>query len=490
MDDDLDIEEFWDELLAHIEEGRVVPVLGADLVQIEVEGQEQPLAKVLASRLADRLRIDRSALKAQPTLQEVASAFLARGGRREEIYPKIRLLLRDLDARPGQSLEMLAEIPGFDLFVSLTFDGLMSEVLNRVRFGGEQQTLQLSFSPSRADDLPREWSTSRQPAVYQLLGRVSAAPEYAVTDEDVLEFVSAMQSEVKRPHLLLDELRGGHLLVVGASFPDWLARFFLRAAKSRPLSLARSEREIIVDPVAASDPGLVSFVRHYSYGTTLLGHDPAAFVRELHRRWQAAGHPLARRDAGSPVHRDGLDAAAQTAPRESFSVASAATYQAPASSAPETREGMLPGSVFLSYAKEDLPQVLLLKAALNRAGVDAWLDKERLEAGDAYDLKIRRFIKTCSAFVPVISRNTERRMEGYFRREWKLASERAQSIAEHVAFILPVVVDDTPEYGASVPEVFLAAQWTRLAQGQTDGGFEQRLARLVAEYRRREGISS
>ena len=70
---------------------------------------------------------------------------------------------------------------------------------------------------------------------------------------------------------------------------------------------------------------------------------------------------------------------------------------------------MRPGSVFLSYAKEDLPQVMNLKAAFDRAGVDAWLDKDRLEAGDLYDQKIRRFIKTCAVFVPVISRNTERR---------------------------------------------------------------------------------
>lgn len=481
--DDLDTEEFWDELLAYIEERRVVPVVGPGLVEVELDGTSQPLMRVLATRLAERLRVDASALSATPSLNDVASAFVAKGGRREELYPKIRLLLRDLNPKPTAALTRLAEIPGFELFVSVTFDGLLGDALNQVRFGGEPHTLQLSFSPNKADDLPRDWTTTRPPVVYHLLGKLSAAPEYAVTDEDVLEFVTSLQSEVKRPNLLFDELRGGHLLVIGAAFPDWLARFFLRAAKNRQLSLARSEREIIVDPAGANDPQLVSFVRNFSYGTRLVGFEPGAFVAELHRRWVAAGHALATPSAPPPP----ASAAAAATPGAATETRAPT---APAIVASEPRESMLPGSVFLSYAKEDLQHVLALKAALDRAGVEAWLDKERLEAGDMYDQKIRRFIKTCGAFVPVISRNTERRMEGYFRKEWKLASERAQGIAEHIPFILPVVVDDTPEYGASVPENFLSAQWTRLVNGQSGGEFEQRLLKLVAEYRRREGIAA
>ncbi len=121
------------------------------------------------------------------------------------------------------------------------------------------------------------------------------------------------------------------------------------------------------------------------------------------------------------------------------------------------------------------------------AGVDAWLDKDRLEAGDLYDQKIRRFIKTCAVFIPIISQNTERRLEGYFRREWKLAAERAQGIAEQIAFVLPVVVDETPEYGAAVPECFLDAQWTRVVNGEPGGEFEKRVAAIVSEFRRRNG---
>ena len=59
-------------------------------------------------------------------------------------------------------------------------------------------------------------------------------------------------------------------------------------------------------------------------------------------------------------------------------------------------------------------------------------------------------------------------------------------IADSVPFILPVVVDDTPEYCDTVPEAFSKAQWTRLAEGKPTPEFEARLVRLVREARKRE----
>ena len=129
-------------------------------------------------------------------------------------------------SKAGQTIINLA---GLFFVITLMFDSLMVDALNQTRFGSEARTLELAFSPARADDLPREWSRAETPIVYHLLGKLSAAPEYAVTDEDVLEFVTSLQSEVRRPNLLFDELRGSHLLVIGAALPDWLARFFLSA---------------------------------------------------------------------------------------------------------------------------------------------------------------------------------------------------------------------------------------------------------------------
>src|SRR6185295_17109245 len=78
---------------------------------------------------------------------------------------------------------------------------------------------------------------------------------------------------------------------------------------------------------------------------------------------------------------------------------------------------------------------------------------------------IRRQIKECVLFIPVISANTQARLEGYFRIEWELAAQRAMGIASGVPFILPVVIDDTREPEALVPDRFRMVQWTKLSGG-------------------------
>jgi hypothetical protein len=446
------LDDFWDDLMQFVEERRVIPIVGPDLLVGEVDGKRVTLHEVVARRLADKLRV---AIDGVPTLEGVARTFLSKGGRREEIYPRLRAVARETPFAIPEALRKLASIDAFDLYVSLGFDSLLVEAIDAARHGGQAGTLHLGFCPNRVDDLPAERAALDRPVVYSLFGKLSAAPEFAVTDEDLLEFVTNLQSHVRRPNLLFDELRANHLLVIGAALPEWLVRFFLRVTKDRQLSQHRSELEIMVEGGPQPDDGLIAFFANYSYGTRFFSLDPAQFVDELYARWSASG----RRAAPAPV--------------------------STAAASPAETSIMAPGGVFLSYAREDMDAVLALRAALEREGVPAWLDKDRLEAGDLYDQKIRRYIKTCGVFVPLISRNTERRTEGYFRREWRLAAERVLGIADDTPFILPVVVDDTPEYGASVPEAFLNAQWTRLPGGQGCDGFAERVGQIVARYQRR-----
>ena len=69
-----------------------------------------------------------------------------------------------------------------------------------------------------------------------------------------------------------------------------------------------------------------------------------------------------------------------------------------------------------------------------------------LKPGDSFNPQIEQYIcKGCSCFLAVISQNTERRLEGYFRREWNLAVERDRGIYFAKKFIVPVIVDETAE---------------------------------------------
>src|SRR6202035_1411229 len=94
--------------------------------------------------------------------------------------------------------------------------------------------------------------------------------------------------------------------------------------------------------------------------------------------------------------------------------------------------------------------------------------------------QIRKQIHDCALFVPVISAHSDARREGYFRREWKLAADRTADMAEDVAFLLPVVIDSTPDATARVPDRFREVQWSRLPDGQTSPAFIERVRRLLS----------
>ena len=138
------------------------------------------------------------------------------------------------------------------------------------------------------------------------------------------------------------------------------------------------------------------------------------------------------------------------------------------------------GAVFLSYASEDAEAAERIAAALRAAGIEVWFDKSELRGGDAWDRQIREQIHNCRLFIPVISGNSERRDEGYFRREWSLAADRTRDMAHKRAFLVPVVIDGTPERGASVPEKFHELQWTRLPAGETPSAFAERVRHLLS----------
>ena len=122
-------------------------------------------------------------------------------------------------------------------------------------------------------------------------------------------------------------------------------------------------------------------------------------------------------------------------------------------------------------------------ATSDAAGITTWFDLDRLEGGDDYDRKIQRNIARCSFFIPVVSATTQRRLEGYFRREWSYAIDRARNIADGAVFILPVCIDDTNEGDAHVPDKFRAVHYTRLPGGEVSPTFTARMQDLLSARR-------
>ena len=441
LDDDA-----WDDLLSFIEERRVIPIIGPELLQVTTDRGPRLLYDWLAEKLAGRLNVDVSQLPKPYTLNDVVCWFLGARGRREEAYVRLRGLLKDANFEPPQALRRLAAIPEFDLYVSTTCDSLLETAINMERGGGAPAAEALSYSPNRVVDLPTERDRLQRPVVYHLFGRVSASPTYVISDEDLLEFICALQSEHLAPEKLFYELEHSHLLFIGSNFTNWLARLFLRMAKRQRLSDPRDVGEIMADDHTSEDERLVSFLQQVSVRTRIY-QGAERFVDELHERLAAR-----RKPAGS-----------------------AAPVSAPVRFLPPARD-MPDNAVFISYSREDLHAVQQIKADLEAAGITTWFDMDRLESGDDYDRKIQRNIARCSYFIPVISATTQRRLEGYFRREWSYAMDRVRNMADGALFILPVTIDGTTAAEALVPDKFKALHFTQLPGGAVPAEFVQRLA--------------
>ncbi|MGE5615312.1 MAG: toll/interleukin-1 receptor domain-containing protein, partial [Bacillota bacterium] len=418
-------EDAWEDLLNFIEEKRVIPIVGPELLKIETPSGPRLLYDWVAEKMAAKLNVDLSQLPPDYNLNDVVCWFLSARGRREETYTRMRSVLREANFEPPSALRKLAQISDFDLFVTTTFDPLLEQALNAERFQGSQGTEVLAYAPNRVADLPSEREQLQRPVIYHLLGRCSASPTYVISDEDTLEFVCALQSEHLTPEKLFHELEHNHLLIIGSNFSNWLARLFLRMAKRRRLSDPRDVGEVLADNHSEGDDRLMAFLQQVSVRTRVYS-GAEQFVNELHTRWMA---------------------------RRKSNAATLSVAAGPQRILPPEKE-MPDNAVFISYAREDLQAVQRLKAALDAAGIRTWFDLDRLEGGDDYDRKIQRNIARCSYFVPIVSATTERRLEGYFRREWNYAIDRTRTMAEGAIFILPVCIDDTDANAAHIPDKF------------------------------------
>jgi hypothetical protein len=438
----------WSKLLQSIAKGVVIPIIGRDLLRVEIEGKSQLLYEYLAQRLARELEVD----ECDPcsSLDQVVAAYLnaSRRNSRDDVNVKTFEILGEIQGQIPipEPLQKLATIEPFRLFVSTTVDSLLARAL------GSPADHVFAYAPNSAlCDIPRDYSRSPHRIVFHLFGKISGIPDSALIDEETLEFIWKLHEESMSGRLanLFDELRTKRLLLIGNAHPDWLARFFVRLNRRERLYAGNEAREFVADGVVVSDAHLRDFLENFSPQTKSFGvANPIEFVDQLAEKWSAFTEKPA---APAEVH------------------ASFVTQKAPA--------------VFVSYASQDVECVERLQSSLGNAGLDVWFDKGRLGSGDPWWPVIEQNIATCDVFVPVISANTNRRDEGIFIREWNRALERLRDMDRATARLIhPVIIDETPENAVSFSG-FREFHYTRAAGGEAKPEFIKALTDIVRERR-------
>lgn len=474
------LEEFWEDLLAFIEDKHVIPVIGPELNTVELQGKSIPLNRALAIKLLEKYHIefidDRDphdskgtgvVLRKHLELNDAVCAIAQKGNKRvQDLYRPIKDLLDEiLDSQPAipESLRELSRIKDFDLFVSTTFDDLLVKALNASK-GGMSRADEIIFAPSlpgaQQKDIP-EIPPSNYCAVFYLFGKASHLPFYAIHDEDILEFLYNLQAERGNlPERMLAEIRNRNMLLIGCNFPEWLNRFFIRLSNLERLSrYDRPKKEFLVDRELVCNRNCTIFYERFSENTRLYPDSAKSFVNELVRRWTER-HPADE----SPV------SAAQSIPLH------------------ESRSG----EIFISYAREDISYAQNLYEELDHIGSGIiWFDKSSIMPGDVWENNIKTAISKCSLFLALVSSTTEHRNEGVFRKEWKMAVQRNEGI-QGKRFIYPIVLDrefngNTETYRL-IPEAFRAFHFSHAPGGHMAEDLKKHFIDVLREIRRRRAV--
>ncbi|KNZ31012.1 MAG: hypothetical protein AD742_19725 [Methylibium sp. NZG] len=413
----------WKLLLGRMREGNVVPVIGSRLL-VDADGTS------LYARVAQKVLATHGQAVGDaplPAFRELNAAITRLKPRlppakAQELYADVDDALTQVKAEglaTPTALKQLAQITDFKLMVTLTPDDLLARALldekraiNAVVHASKQSTAEASKIG--------DWKAPGSPVqLLYLFGKSAQSPMCAIHDEDVLEYAhNAIAHGGHSPDSFLAALRERDLLLIGCNFPDWLSRFVLRATrKERLTKLGDSEpRQLLVERFATEDP-FVGFLRDYSPYTEVLSElDPVQFVAELHRRW------------------------VEQAPANAATTAAGAAPAAAPTGQPQS------ALFFISYSRGDLASAQKLHQVLLDLGVrhhEIWFDQEELKPGDEYKQRIFDGIANCKHFLPLVSRSTTERDEGFVFSEWEAATNRLPKLNRppEQPFLVPVMLD-------------------------------------------------
>lgn len=386
----------WESLLWSLRQGQCVLLLGDEA--------SRPGGRTLKSTLAGKLAQE---LGLPPTTPS-PSAFLRYEEQegRNALEARVGRFYRDEAGPPASLHRDLAVLP-FTLLLTSCHETAVTEALAAA--GRPPQVACYDFGGTPVP-LASEGSIER-PVVFHLLGSPERSRSLVLTEYDLLEFlVHVVSGNPPLPERVLSAIRdpAKTFLFLGFGVRHWHLRILLRVLelhRTRNRSLALEDLE----PPPADLDQTVLFYRS-GYRIEVLQADVGGFVADLRRRYEATR----------------------------------ATVPGPEPAPPPPPDLGRPPRVFLCHAREDKDAARGLFAALEKDGLDPWLDERDLEVGEEWDREIEAEIKRADYFVVLLSRHLEAKVDSYVNKEIHRALARREYFRGGSRFILPLALDDAP----------------------------------------------
>ena len=247
------------------------------------------------------------------------------------------------------------------------------------------------------------------PTLYYLFGKADVdkrEQKFVLSENDAMSAIQKWFSG-ERPKNLLNYIQedGRKIISVGCKFDDWLFRFFWYLLRGSADNLSSGQVAVEFTP---QDAKLMGYLERQH---VKIFPDARVFM-------QSATDKI----------------------RETMNMANLLSRKL--------------GGIFISYAYEDKNYALQLFYTLVAKGLNVWIDEEMLKPSAGYDERIEHAINQCEVFMPILSSQVMRDLQGgigrYYQSEWEKAQLRYAAEKDMVGTqrkmkVLPVVIGQYQE---------------------------------------------
>ncbi len=402
--DDVDIlnpdsdEPLWDKLIQNIIDGKVIPVIGPEMLTIN--GTD--INTFIIDGIGRKLSMNNSPHSFSELVY--ASEYKNTFGNRDRIYYQVSNLFAKKRFPSSPLLERLLSIRQFPFVITTSFAPIVEDTMRSI-WKDELRVLRFNNNPMENDDI-KTGADLRKPTVYYMFGKVcDGVKKYVLTDTDMLDYVSSWLSNDNRarPKNLCNELKDKYLLMLGNNYSNWLFRFIWYSMRKSDLGHGMLAYDSL-------DEALITFLERTE---TFTKQNTSEVIDQIVSRLEKK---LAENE------------------KTKFN---------------KPEENM---DVFISYSRSDSDIAERLYDVLTEQGKRVWYDKHNLTEGGNFMEEIKKAIRTTKYFIPILSNNItkEKDYSHVYRNEWDTAIEVAISMGR--TYIIPLAENGFDFYRASIPD--------------------------------------
>ncbi len=425
-------DEHWGILYNYLSTGRVVPVIGSEMLVARAKGKIIPFYQVVAKRLAYSCKMPTNN---EESLNDFFTRFRSINMKIGHQNQKMAEILEEMKNEKQSTLQKLVEIKAFRLFITTTPDSLLTKTIS----DNGMKPVVYDFNPrQKVVDLPSKELNVSEPYVYHLYGRADTGNPYAISEDDHLKFSYEWLKSINACDNLINYLYDKYLLLLGCGYNNWQARFFLIGLKAKNLFSNQDDyNSLLADSCTKCDEPLQNFLSRCG-GNIYYKGNATDFIDKLSKYIKK-----------NPIR----------TLKNKFNI----------------------NSIFISYAHEDFDSAWEIKQTLEKFNLPVWLDEERLYLGDDIDAIIEENIKNSSLFLAILSKNTVNDPKSrYFRKEWDWAIKNAPSLPADRHFINPIAIDDVTPCSSINPYIN-NLKWAHAPNGKLDKRDCDRLLKILTK---------